>query len=351
MIKSRSLILFLTFTFTCKAVYPLSVQKNFTNNEKNTIKVFQESVHSVVHVSTIQRAKVWNYGTVEVPSGSGSGFVWDKNGHIITNYHVVAGRNASYNITFHKDRNQYKAKVIGVEPKLDIAILKLENIPKSITPIQIGSSKKLLVGQKAIAIGNPFGLDSTLTTGIVSALERKIEGVGGVKIHGMIQTDASINPGNSGGPLLNSSGQLIGMNTIIYSKSGSSSGIGFAVPADSISRVVPQLIKFGKVIRPSIGIGILPDSIKEQFGIENGIVISYVIDGGPAKKARLRPMGRDRFGRYYLGDILLKINDDSVNTYDDIFHTLTKYKIGDRVIITYKRRKKIYKKTITLDKN
>src|SRR5690606_4532445 len=176
-------------------------------------------------------------------------------------------------VNFHNDPKQYEAEVIGSEPRKDVAILKVKNPPKNKKPLPIGSSNKLVVRQKALAIGNPFGLDHTITEGIISALERKIQGIGGVKIHGMIQTDCSINPGNSGGPLLNSAGQLIGMNTMIFSASGSSAGIGFAVPVDTIKRIVPDLIRFGKVNRPGLGIALLEDIYKGYFNITEGLVI------------------------------------------------------------------------------
>ena len=213
----------------------------------------------------------------------------------------------------------------------DIAVLKLTETPKRLSPLRVGTSKNLRVGQKTLAIGNPFGLDHTMTVGIVSAVGRKVEGIGGVKIHDMIQTDAAINPGNSGGHLINSNGELIGMNTQILSGSGTSSGVGFAVPIDTVKRIVPELIKHGKVIRPGLGIGILPEHIKDRFGVKKGIVISHVDPKGGAAKAGLQGVGQDKWGNIYLGDIILKIDNKQVNSYDDIYHALDKYKIGDTV--------------------
>ncbi|MBI2522695.1 MAG: trypsin-like peptidase domain-containing protein [Bdellovibrio sp.] len=309
-------------------------------SEKNTIKIFQDNVNSVVNVATIQQRRGgWFYGDYEMPAGAGTGIVWDEAGHILTNFHVVQNGN-KFQISFHNDKNQYEATVVGVEPKKDVAVLKLVKRPPKLTPIRLGSSQYLQVGQKAVAIGNPFGLDHTVTQGIVSALDRKIEGIGGVNIHGMIQTDASINPGNSGGPLLDSSGLLIGMNTVIFSASGTSAGVGFAVPIDAILRVVPQLIKFGKVIRPGLGIGVLPENMRERFGISKGIIITYIDENGAAAKAGLVGMGQDEFGRYYLGDVVLEIDGKEVNNYDDIFHILDQMKIGDEVTIKYVREGK-----------
>lgn len=316
--------------------------KLVTEDEKNTVSIFQTAVSSVVFVSTISKARSqrgWFYGAQEMPAGAGSGFVWDDNGHIVTNYHVVQGGD-KFNITFHNNQETYEAVIVGTEEKKDIAVLKLIKKPNGIKPISIGSSNELLVGQKTLAIGNPFGLDHTMTSGIVSALDRKIDGIGGIKIHGMIQTDASINPGNSGGPLLNSSGEVIGMNTVIYSHSGSSAGVGFAVPVDTIKRVVPQLISHGKVVRPALGIGILPEGVKRRFGINKGIVISVVDENGPAFHAGLVGIGQDKWGRIYLGDIITKINDQEVNSYDDIYNTLDKYNSGDTVSVEYIREGK-----------
>ena len=305
----------------------------------------------MVNVTNIKLARSWlDFGSIEIPSGAGSGFVWDKAGHIVTNYHVI--RNAdTFIISFHKDKKQYRAKIVGVEPKKDIAILKLEKRPAKLIPISIGISSNLIVGQKTVAIGNPFGLDNTITQGIVSALDRKIDGIGGVKIHGMIQTDAAINPGNSGGPLLNSGGKLIGMNTLIFSKSGTSAGVGFAVPVDTIKRIVPQIIQHGRVIRPVLGITIFNSYEKRYFGLKEGIVIKAIFPNGPAQKAGLKGIGRDRFGRFHVGDIILRIDNKKVDTLDDIYHVLEKYNIGDTVEITYHRGKKVKKIQLKLGSN
>ncbi len=310
--------------------------------EKNTIDVFNKNVRSVVNVSGMQlirRGWFLDFDATEIPAGVGSGFVWDHLGHVVTNYHVVDKSN-SFQISFHKDTKKYKAKIVGAEPQKDIAVLKLETMPKQLYPVEIGDSSQLKVGQKAIAIGNPFGLDQTITAGIISALGRKIQGVGGVKIHGMIQTDSSINQGNSGGPLLNSNNKVIGMNTVIYSTSGSSAGIGFAVPINTIKRIVPQLIKHGKIDRPGLGVALLDDSAKRHFGIEKGIVIRSVNPKSPAGQAGLIGMGRDRQRRYHIGDIIIAIDKHEINSYDDIYHTLEKYKVGDEITLHYLRQGK-----------
>ncbi|MBY0518665.1 MAG: trypsin-like peptidase domain-containing protein [Bacteriovoracaceae bacterium] len=308
--------------------------------EQKTISLYKEVLPSVVNVSNIKVARNFFEGTVEIPQGAGSGFVWDKSGHIVTNFHVVHGGN-DFVVTFHNDPKQYHAKLVGTEPKKDIAVLKLNESPATLSPIKVGSSKSLQVGQMTLAIGSPFGLDHTLTTGIVSALGRKIDGFGGVKIHDMIQTDAAINMGNSGGPLLNSSGQLIGMNTMIFSTSGSSAGLGFAVPVDTVSYIVPQLIKYQRVIRPGLGIGIMPEIARERLGIKSkGVILSFVDEKGAAGKAGLKGMTQDRRGRMYLGDVILSVDGKEVNNLDDIFHVLEGYKIGDVVVLKYQREDK-----------
>jgi S1-C subfamily serine protease len=316
--------------------------------ETKTIDIYRKSVPSTVNVSNIKLARNLFYGDVEVPHGAGSGFVWDEEGHIITNYHVVQGGN-SFVVTFYNDPKQYRAKIIGTAPEKDIAVLKLEKKPDNLTPITVGSSKNLVVGQSSFAIGSPFGLDYTLTTGVISALGRKIDGIGGVKINDMIQTDAAINMGNSGGPLLDSSSSLIGMNTVIFSTSGSSAGLGFAVPSDTIKMIVPQLIEHGKVIRPGLGIGIVPDSMKRRLSANGkGLIISYIDEKGSAAKAGLKGMTQDQYGRMFLGDIILSVDGKEVNSLDDIYQVLDKKKIGEVVDVKYLRDGKAHTTKVKL---
>lgn len=334
-----STILVSTLFFIALTSNPSNVNVNerqlVTDDEKNTVDIVAKNVKSVVNVSSIKKAVAfWTYDQVEIPAGMGTGFVWNNKGYVVTNYHVVANGD-DVAITFNNDKTQYKAEVVGVEPKYDIAVLKVANPPSNLNPIEVGTSKNLIVGQKTIAIGNPYGLDHSVSTGIISATGREIEGYAGVTIHDMIQTDASINPGNSGGPLIDSAGRLIGINTMIFSKSGASAGVGFAVPVDTVSRTVPQLIEFGKVIRPGLGITILEDEIKERFGIDKGIVVRSVMKGGPADKAGLRGIGRDGRGRIIPGDIILKIDDQETNNLDQLFQILDKKKIGETVEMTY----------------
>lgn len=338
--------LFMMLSLFCMVSW--SANNDLLQVENKTIEIYRRAVPSTVNVSNIRLARNMFYGEVEVPQGAGSGFVYDDKGHIVTNFHVVQG-GTSFVVTFHNDPKQYKAKIVGVAPDKDVAVLKLENGPKKLTPIDFGSSKDLLVGQSSFAIGSPFGLDYTLTTGVISALGRKIDGIGGVKISDMIQTDAAINMGNSGGPLLDSSAKLIGMNTVIFSTSGSSAGLGFAVPVDTIKSVVPQLIKHGKVIRPGLGIGIVPESMKKRIiGDDKGIIVSYVDEKGSAAKAGLKGMTQDRYGRTYLGDVILSVDGSEVNNLDDIYQVLEKHKIGDTVKVKYRRDGKVLSTQVTL---
>jgi S1-C subfamily serine protease len=284
----------------------------------------------------------------EVPAGTGTGFFWDDKGHIVSNFHVV--QNASRILVTLKNGENIPATVVGVEPRKDIAVLKidikdLKNPPKG---IQLTNSDELMVGQKTIAIGSPFGFEQSLTVGVLSALGRSIEGVAGVTIRDMIQTDAPINPGNSGGPLLDSRGYLMGMNTAIYSKSGSSSGIGFAVPANTIRRIVEQIITHGRVKQPTLGITLLPDHIAQRFGIE-GIIIRSVAANSGAAKAKLRGTQYDQDGRLLLGDVIVAIEGKVIRSYDDLYNTLDQMQIGQAVKVDYIRGKRSMSATIILE--
>ncbi|MGB9765133.1 MAG: S1C family serine protease [Candidatus Saccharicenans sp.] len=322
------------------------LKAQLTEDEKNTIEVVKKTQNSVVFITNIQLVRDFFPWTEEaVPRGSGSGFVWDDQGHIITNYHVIE-EGDRFNVTL-PNQEERSAKLIGKEPNRDIAVLKVEGSLKGLYPVKIGSSSNLLVGQKVIAIGNPFGFDHTVTTGIVSALGRSMPGVGGVTIRDMIQTDASINPGNSGGPLLNSSGELIGMNTMIISPSGASSGVGFAIPVDIIKKIVPQLIKYGRVIRPGLGLSLLSDRYGQQLGID-GVAIVEVPVGSEAYKKGLRGLTRSRFGRLAVQDIIKEIDGKKVHSYDDLYNLLDNYNIGDKVTLTVERDNRKRKVELTL---
>jgi S1-C subfamily serine protease len=303
-----------------------------TEDEKNTIDVFRAAAPATVFVTQTQLVRSgYSARALEVPAGSGTGFIWDRQGHIVTNYHVVHG-GSSYNVTLFNQKS-YKATLVGGEPRRDIAVLKIEAPEEELTAILVPEEDVALdVGQKTIAIGNPFGLDHTLTTGVISALGREVLGFGKVTIRDMIQTDASINPGNSGGPLLDSSGHLIGMNTMIYSESGSSAGIGFAVPVSTIRRIVPQIIKTGKAEQVGLGIAILPDDVARRAGVR-GVIVQSVQEGSPAEKAGMRGLSTNQ-GRISLGDVIIAIDGAEINNYNDLYNTMEQHVAGDEVKVS-----------------
>jgi S1-C subfamily serine protease len=304
-------------------------------DERNTIAVFQNSSLAVVFITNKGlRRDMFSLDVFEVPLGSGSGFVWDTKGHIVTNFHVVQNAR-SLSVTLY-DNTTYDAELVGAEPSKDVAIVRIDAPRSKLHPVVVGSSEGLRVGQKVIAIGNPFGLDQTLTTGVVSALGREIKSVSNRTIQGVIQTDAAINPGNSGGPLLNSRGELIGINTAIYSTSGASAGIGFAVPVNIVRRVVPQLIEYGKVIRPGLGVEIVQDYVAQRWGVE-GAIVARVQRGSAAARAGLKGLSENVWGEYRLGDVIIAVNNQPVKNFDELGNELEKYQVGDVVNVKVRR--------------
>lgn len=314
-----------------------------TEDELNTITVVKKNSRSVVYITNIKLVSDFFYTEEKVARGTGTGFLWDEKGHIVTNYHVIEDGDM-FMVTL-PNQKQVKAKLIGKEPSKDIAVLKLEGNFSDLSPVKVGYSGNLQVGQKVIAIGNPFGFDYSVTKGIISAVGRQIMGAGGITIHGMIQTDASINPGNSGGPLLNSDGELIAMNTMIYSSTGTSAGVGFAVPVDTIKRIVPQIIKFGKVTRPGLGISILPDQYASRLRTEGAIVLD-VPQRSSAYNSGIRGIVRDRYGRLYMQDVIVAINNTKIDSYDDLFNAMDNFRIGEIVNLTLNRENK--KRTVRI---
>jgi len=306
-------------------------------DEKATIELFERSRGSVVFITTKALVRdFWTRNVFAVPRGTGSGFVWDDAGHIITNYHVIEG--ASEATVKLSDGTDYKAGLVGASPAHDIAVLKIGTGFKRPPPVPLGTSHDLKVGQKVFAIGNPFGLDWTLTTGIVSALDRSLSGDSGTIEH-LIQTDAAINPGNSGGPLLDSAGRLIGITTAIYSPSGASAGIGFAVPVDTVNRVVPQVIRHGKYIQPGLGLE-LDERINERLKAVlhvDGIVILRVAEGSSAARAGLKGARVTREGDVIPGDIIIAVGGKSVETVGKLYARLDEHKVGDSVKVTVMR--------------
>jgi S1-C subfamily serine protease len=307
-------------------------------DERATIAIFERAAKSVVFIANtaIQR-DIWSFDVMEVPQGAGTGFVWNTQGHIVTNFHVIYGAHA-IKVTL-ADRSEYQAKLVGADPDHDLAVLQIQAPAGALEPLMIGSSHDVRVGQKVLAIGNPFGLDHTLTTGVVSALGRTIKSLSNRTIEGVIQTDAAINPGNSGGPLLDSSGRLIGVNTQIVSPSGAYAGIGFAVPVDTVNRIVPELIKHGKVIRPGLGVSLVPDALAKRWGIK-GLIIGKVSPGGSADRAGLRGARQTATGRIELGDILIAVDGKPVETIDDLMERMDRRKVGDRVTVEVLRDNK-----------
>jgi S1-C subfamily serine protease len=315
-------------------------------DERATMAVFERATKSVVFIANtaIQR-DIWSFDIMEVPQGSGSGFVWNKQGHIVTNFHVIYGAHA-IKVTL-ADRSEYQARVVGIDPDHDLAVLQIQAPENVLEPIAVGTSHDLRVGQKVLAIGNPFGLDHSLTTGVVSALGRTIKSMSNRTIEGVIQTDAAINPGNSGGPLLDSSGRLIGVNTQIVSPSGAYAGIGFAVPVDTVNRIVPELIKHGKLIRPGLGVSLVPDSIARRWGIK-GLVIGKVARGGAADRAGLKGARETVTGRVELGDIILAVGGKPVTTVDELMDVMEGHKVGDQVTVDILRGNRRQQVSVTL---
>lgn len=320
-----------------------------TPSEKATIRLFEEAAPSVCFITTTNvRMDFWTRDVTEIPRGTGSGFIWDKQGHIVTNYHVIQGADRA-TVTL-ADRSTWEAKLVGSAPEKDLAVLRIEVDDQVLRPIPVGKSDNLLVGQSVYAIGNPFGLDQTLTTGIVSALGREIESVAGIPIRDVIQTDAAINPGNSGGPLLNSSGQLIGVNTAIYSPSGASAGIGFSIPVDVVSWAIPELIRYGKIKRPTLGVELAQDHITRRLGLKPGALVINVIEGSSADRAGIRPTYRDRRGYIQLGDMIVGINDEKIASNNDLVLALEAMEVGQVVQVKILRNDKLLEVDLELEK-
>jgi S1-C subfamily serine protease len=307
-------------------------------DEQSTIELFEQSRASVVFITTRQRVQdFWTRNVFSVPRGTGSGFIWDDAGHVVTNFHVIQG--ASEATVRLADGRDYKAGLVGVSPSHDIAVLRIGVGFKRPPPVPVGTSADLKVGQKVFAIGNPFGLDWTLTTGIVSALDRSLQGDAGTTIDHLIQTDAAINPGNSGGPLLDSAGRLIGITTAIFSPSGTSAGIGFAVPVDTVNRVVPQLIRDGRYIRPGLGVEIDDRLNRRLIDVlqTEGVFVLRVQPGSPAEQAGLRSARMAADGTFVAGDIIVGVDGKSITGVGELLGRLDDYKVGDTVRLAVRR--------------
>ncbi len=315
---------------------------DLAEDEKTTIEIFKSVTPSVVYITTTsQMLDLWTRNLMEIPNGTGTGFIWDDRGHVVTNYHVVKGARSA--IVRLWDQRSFPAALVGASPAHDVAVLRIDVPFPAPRPVLIGSSQDLQVGQKVLAIGNPFGLDYSLTTGVISALNRSIRTEDRHEIEHLIQTDAAINPGNSGGPLIDSAGRVIGMNTAIFSPSGAFVGIGFAVPIDTINRVVPDLIAYGYYRRPSLGIradDALSAPLLAKLGVQ-GVLVLRVIPGSAADLAGLRGTEVTRNGDLLLGDVILAIDDQPVDSVAALVDALEKYQIGDQVVLRIYRAGRI----------
>lgn len=316
---------------------PITPRGDLADDEKTTIQIFHDAAPTVVHITSIavRRSRV-RANPEQIEQGTGSGFIWDAQGHIVTNFHVV--KNASSASVTLSDNSTWEATLVGYEPERDLAVLKINAPPGRLQAIPVGTSSDLQVGQKVFAIGNPFGFDHTLTTGVISGLGREIPSGTGRMITGLIQTDAAINPGNSGGPLLDSAGRLIGMNTAIYSDSGNSVGVGFAVPVDVINTYIPQLIKDGQIERPGIGVALIDDAIARRLGITSGALIGNVVEGSVAAAAGLKGTTRTADGEFEIGDVITDLGGKKIEKVMDLIKAMEGHHVGDEVLITIIRK-------------
>ncbi|MEM9595948.1 MAG: trypsin-like peptidase domain-containing protein [Acidobacteriota bacterium] len=303
-----------------------------TEQEQRDITVFREVSPSVANISTsaLRRRSYFTLDVTEIPAGTGSGFVWDQQGHIVTNYHVIQNGDR---FTVALGDEDFEAVLVGLAEQKDLAVLRIDAPMEALRPVALGSSSGLMVGQKVLAIGNPFGLDQTLTVGVVSALGRELRSPGGLPIRDVVQTDAAINPGNSGGPLLDSAGRLVGVNTAIFSPSGASAGIGFAVPVDTVRRLVPQLIEHGRPVQAGIGVELLRNSWSRRFRVR-GVIIHRVSPGSPARRAGLEGIQRSRRGGVELGDVIVAVGDQSVETIEDLMLAFEDLGVGATALLT-----------------
>ncbi|MBM4266060.1 MAG: PDZ domain-containing protein [Deltaproteobacteria bacterium] len=328
------------------ATAPVAVGSDLDAEEQATVGLFERASPSVVFITSLSaRRGALRLDDRAVPQGAGSGLVWDREGHIVTNFHVIRGADRA-RVTL-SDQSTFEARLVGVAPEKDIAVLDIEAPPESLHPVPLGRSESLLVGQRVHAIGNPFGLDHTLTTGVISALGREIRSPSAMPIRDVIQTDAAINPGNSGGPLLDSRGRLIGVNTAIYSPSGADSGIGFAIPVDTVTWVVDELIQHGSLRRAQLGVHVAAPQVSRRLGV-GGVLVLEVTPGSGAARAGLRPTRRDSRGRLELGDRILAVEGARIASSHDLVLALERREEGDTVRVTIARGREQMDVDVTL---
>ncbi|MBN2490078.1 MAG: trypsin-like peptidase domain-containing protein [Planctomycetes bacterium] len=314
---------------------PIAARAELAADEQATIQLFERVSPAVVFITSVAVQRDWfRMNILEIPQGQGSGFIWSREGYIVTNFHVIKdGRQWRVALA---DQTTWRARLVGYEASQDLAVLKIDAPADRLSPIELGTSRDLKVGQRVFAIGNPFGLDHSMSMGIISGLNREIESVTRRRIQGVIQTDAAINPGNSGGPLLDSAGRLIGVNTAIFSPSGASAGVGFAVPVDTVNRIVPDLIRDGRVTRAGLGVFLADESAARRAGLE-GVMIHEVQPGSAAEKAGLLGNRSDEDRNRLRGDILLAVNGQRITNSSDLFKILEKHKVGETVTVTIDR--------------
>ncbi|KAH9740038.1 protease Do-like 8 [Citrus sinensis] len=330
-------------------------------NEERIAQLFEKNTYSVVNIFDVTLRPTLNVtGLVEIPEGNGSGVVWDGKGHIVTNFHVIGSALsrkpaqgqvvARVNILASDGvQKNFEGKLVGADRAKDLAVLKIEASEDLLKPINVGQSSFLKVGQQCLAIGNPFGFDHTLTVGVISGLNRDIFSQAGVTIGGGIQTDAAINPGNSGGPLLDSKGNLIGINTAIITQTGTSAGVGFAIPSSTVLKIVPQLIQYGKVVRAGLIVDIAPDLVASQLNVGNGALVLQVPGNSLAAKAGILPTTRGFAGNIILGDIIVAVNNKPVKSKAELEKVLDDYNVGDRVMLKIQRGNEHLELPITLE--
>ncbi|CAK9206855.1 unnamed protein product [Sphagnum troendelagicum] len=342
---------------------PIAPSGNLYPAEERTVDLFERNTYSVVNIFDVTlRPQVNMTGSVEVPEGNGSGFIWDAEGHIVTNYHVIGSslaRNPSPGKLVARVtllgadgyQKNFEATLVGADRTKDLAVLKVNAPIELLRPVNLGQSSRLRVGQRCLAIGNPFGFDHTLTVGVVSGLNRDIQSQTGVVIGGGIQTDAAINPGNSGGPLLDSGGNIIGINTAIFTRTGTSAGVGFAIPIDTVAKLVPQLIVYGKVMRPGLNVQLAPEPVARQLNVRSGALVLSVPGTSAAAKAGLKPTRRGLAGNIVLGDVIVAVGESLIINSAELAKVLDGYQVGDQVVLKVQRDDSLVELPFTLEES
>jgi S1-C subfamily serine protease len=319
------------------AALPQAARDGLWPEERARAELFAARRSAVVNIDTAKEvlgSESFPGSANRMPVGLGSGVLWDLEGHVLTNRHVLAGANAA--LVRLADGSQWRASLVGVAVALDLAVLAIDAPPERLSTIPLGRSSDLVVGQSVLAIGSPFGLDWTLTTGVVSGLERVVEGADELILEGLIQTDAAINPGNSGGPLLDSSGRLVGLNTAVAQERGGGPGFGFAVPVEALEAVVPRILELGNMPRAGLGVRLLEDRLTHEMGLE-GALIAVVLVGSPAERAGLQAVRRDAEGRLVPGDLIVAVAGQPIRNNRDLARALEGREVGESLELALQR--------------